>query len=642
MVGETISHYKVLSEVGRGGMGIVYKAEDTRLRRIVALKFLPVKDLEGEEAKARFLREAQAAAALNHPNIATIYEIDEAEGKPFIAMEYIDGGSLKDKVAARPLKLEEALDIVIQAGQGLQAAHEEGITHRDIKSANIMLTRTAQPKIMDFGLAQLGDRSHLTKTGSRLGTPAYMSPEQALGESVDRRSDIWSLGVVLYEMVSGQRPFKGEVEAAVTYSIVNEEPEPLTGLRTAVPIELDQLVTKVLAKSPDERYQHIEELIVDLRAVRKQLESGGPKKRRAKEAKRSTLPTPLYMLRRPRVAVIVLVAVLTVGLLGGWLVRQQSQARRARETALPEIQRLIEAADFFGVFRLLREAEAHLEDEDVVASLWEQASVRVSVESNPTEAEVFISKYTQGDGGWLHLGVTPLKEVRVPNGFLRWRVVKEGYETSETAWFGRAQMAFSLSEAGKLPPGKVHVPGGNMNAWITGLDPLKRVTAGDFLMDQYEVTNRAYRAFVDQGGYKTKDHWKHPFLDGGVELTWNEGMSRLVDRTGVAGPAGWELGDYPDGQEDYPVAGVSWYEAAAYCESKGERLPTVYHWIRAAGTQAGTHIIPNSNFSGKGPSRVGQYQGLSRSGAYDMAGNVREWCWNDSRGQRYIPGRSLE
>ena len=324
MVGSTISHYKILSEVGRGGMGVVYKAEDTKLRRIVALKFLPVKDLEGEEAKARFLREAQAAAALNHPNIATIYEIDEADAKPFIAMEYIDGGSLKDKVAARPLKLEEALDIAIQAGQGLQAAHEEGITHRDIKSANIMLTRSAQPKIMDFGLAQLSGRSQLTKTGSTLGTPAYMSPEQALGEGVDRRSDIWSLGVVVYEMVSGQLPFRGEVEAAVTYSIVNEEPEPLTGLRTGVPIELDQLVTKVLAKSPDERYQHIEELIVDLRAVRKQLESGGPKKRRAKEAKRSILPTPLDMLRRPRVAVIALVTVLTVGLLGGWFIRQQS------------------------------------------------------------------------------------------------------------------------------------------------------------------------------------------------------------------------------------------------------------------------------------------------------------------------------
>ena len=194
-------------------------------------------------------------------------------------MEYIGGGSLKEKVAARPLKLEEALDIVIQAGQGLQAAHEAGITHRDIKSANIMLTGGSQAKIMDFGLAQLSDRSQLTKTGSTLGTPAYMSPEQALGKGVDRRSDIWSLGVVLYEMVSGQRPFKGEVEAAVTYSIVNEEPEPLTGLRTGVPIELDHLVAKVLAKSPDERYQHIEELIVDLRAVRKQLESDRPKKR---------------------------------------------------------------------------------------------------------------------------------------------------------------------------------------------------------------------------------------------------------------------------------------------------------------------------------------------------------------------------
>ena len=212
MVGQTISHYKILSELGRGGMGVVYKAEDTTLRRTVALKFPPIDKLASEEEKARFLREAQAAAALNHPNICTIYEIDEAGGHSFIAMEFVEGQSVKQRIESRPLKLEEALDIAIQAGQGFQAAHEKEVVHRDIKSANIMVTVQGLVKVMDFGLAQLGDRSKLTRTGSTLGTPAYMSPEQARGRPTDRRSDIWSLGVVLYEMVSGQLPFKGEVE----------------------------------------------------------------------------------------------------------------------------------------------------------------------------------------------------------------------------------------------------------------------------------------------------------------------------------------------------------------------------------------------------------------------------------------------
>ena len=274
MIGSTISHYKVLSEVGRGGMGVVYKAEDLKLKRTVALKFPPIDKLASEEEKARFLREAEAAAALNHPNICTVYEIGEAEGHTFIAMEFVEGQSVKDRVRARPAPLDEALDIAIQAAQGLQAAHEEGTVHRDIKSANLMVTPKGQVKVMDFGLAQVGDRSHLTKTGTTLGTPAYMSPEQAKAEPTDRRSDIWSLGVVLYEMLTGQLPFKGEVEAAVAYAVVNTEPEPPTALRSGLPIEIDRVVDKALAKDPDERYQHIEGMLVDLRALQRSVQTG--------------------------------------------------------------------------------------------------------------------------------------------------------------------------------------------------------------------------------------------------------------------------------------------------------------------------------------------------------------------------------
>ena len=194
MIGQTISHYKILSELGRGGMGVVYKAEDTKLKRFVALKFLRSDVLEDEEHRERFLREAQAAAALDHPNICTVHEIDEVEGETFIAMAFIEGRTVKDKIAERPLKLEEALDITIQTAQGLQAAHEKGIVHRDIKGANLMVTPQGQVKVMDFGLAQLAERSQLTKTAMILGTPAYMSPEQAKRQPTDRRTDVWSLG----------------------------------------------------------------------------------------------------------------------------------------------------------------------------------------------------------------------------------------------------------------------------------------------------------------------------------------------------------------------------------------------------------------------------------------------------------------
>ena len=269
MIGKTISHYKILEKIGEGGMGVVYKAEDTKLERTVALKFLSLTSI-GDEEKKRFKREAKAAASLNHPNIATIHAIDEADDQTFIAMEFIEGKSLQEIVGANggsPMKIDDAIDYATQTAAGLQAAHEKGITHRDIKSVNIMVTDKAQIKIMDFGLAKLANPSKMTQLGTTLGTAAYMSPEQARGEKVDHRSDIWSLGVVLYEMISGQMPFKGDYEQAVIYSIQNEEPEPLTAVRTGVPMKLEEIVNKLLAKDPRNRYQNIMELPVDLKNV---------------------------------------------------------------------------------------------------------------------------------------------------------------------------------------------------------------------------------------------------------------------------------------------------------------------------------------------------------------------------------------
>jgi serine/threonine protein kinase/tetratricopeptide (TPR) repeat protein len=269
MIGKTVSYYKILEKLGEGGMGVVYKAEDTKLKRIVALKFLPPGLTRDPQAKERFLHEAQAAAALEHQHICNIYEIDETEDQIFIVMSCFEGQTLKEKIDAGPLKIDKALKIAVQAAEGLQAAHEKRIVHRDIKSANIMVTEKGQTKIMDFGLAKLKGQTKITKEGSTLGTAPYMSPEQAQGADVDHRTDIWSLGVVLYEMITGQLPFKGEYEQAVVYSIMNEEPEPLTALRTGVPLELERIINKTLAKNPSERYQHADDLVVDLKKLEK-------------------------------------------------------------------------------------------------------------------------------------------------------------------------------------------------------------------------------------------------------------------------------------------------------------------------------------------------------------------------------------
>ena len=274
MIGKTISHYKILEKLGQGGMGIVYKAEDLKLGRTVALKFLPPELTRDAEAKARFIQEAQAASSLDHTNVCTIYEIGEIdEGQMFIAMAYYEGETLKKRIERGPLKIGEALDIAVQTARGLQKAHEKGIVHRDIKPANIIITNDGVAKVVDFGVAKLAGPTKLTTAGSTPGTAAYMSPEQARGRSVDRRTDIWSLGVVLYEMIAGSCPFTSAYDQALVYSILNEEPEPLRSIRPDVPAHLEQAIERALQKDPGERYEHMTELLSELTDLHRELEA---------------------------------------------------------------------------------------------------------------------------------------------------------------------------------------------------------------------------------------------------------------------------------------------------------------------------------------------------------------------------------
>jgi len=264
MIGQTISHYRITEKLGEGGMGVVYKAVDTTLNRTVALKFLSPQLVDDPLARARLVQEARAAAALHHSGICTIHDIEEEAGHTFICMAYVKGESLLDRIAAGPLDLDAVITIFRQVAAALDAAHTQGVVHRDIKSANVMITPEGRAVIMDFGLAKTSDATRMTQAGTMLGTLAYMSPEQVRGEQVDARSDIWSLGVMLYEMLTGQLPFGNEVHHAVIHAILNNQPRPLATLRPELPYRLEEILAKALAKNPGHRYQRVADLLSDL------------------------------------------------------------------------------------------------------------------------------------------------------------------------------------------------------------------------------------------------------------------------------------------------------------------------------------------------------------------------------------------
>ena len=607
-------------------MGVVYKAQDLRLDRLVALKFLPRDFGANEQHRQRFIQEAKAASALDHPNICTIHEIDQApDGQMFIAMAYYQGETLKSKIDRGRLGIEEAAGLALQVAQGLAKAHGQGLVHRDIKPANVIVTTDGVAKILDFGLAKVSGETELTRTGTTLGTASYMAPEQAQGEHVDARADLWSLGVVLYEMLAGERPFRGESMPAVIHSVLYGHPKSLREVRPETPAEVVRVVTRAMEKDPRVRYASAAEMAQDLAAWSSQVATVRP-----------------LDLRNPRVAVPAVAALVALAAVLGWLGVRNARARWAREKALPEITRLSEKGSRLAAFDLARQAAAYIPSDPQVARLWPEVSRTVLIETTPPGAEVFWKEYADPKGAWRPVGQSPLQNIRVPLGYLRWRATKPGYEPVEVAaprgFAPGGRLVLKLHTTAETPPGMVWVPPGNFSVILAHFGRLGPVEVEGYWIDKYEVTNRQFKEFVDRGGYQKPEYWKHPFVKDGKSLSFQEATALFRDSTGRPGPATWEAGVFPEGKDDVPVTGVSWHEASAYAEFAGKQLPTVYHWYQAAGIPAADNVVPQSNFGSSGPARAGTYPGISPYGAYDMAGNVKEWCWNETGGRRFALG----
>jgi formylglycine-generating enzyme required for sulfatase activity/predicted Ser/Thr protein kinase len=629
MIGTTLSHYKIEQLIGQGGMGVVYRALDTRLGRVVAVKVIAAAAAGDRDRRDRFLKEARAASALNHPNIVTIHEVDHADGIDFLVMELVGGRPLNELIPRGGLPIDRALELAEQIAGALAAAHAAGIVHRDVKPANIVIADGGQAKMLDFGLAKPlaaaapADAATMgvapaTEFGIVVGTVAYMSPEQAQGKPIGDRSDIFSFGAVLYEMLAGRKPFTGDSSIVTVASILTQTPAPVGSARSDVPAALEALVTACLEKTPARR-PSAREVADRLRAMRERLTAG-------------RLDVRLLARRPPVVSAVAAVAVVAIAL-GWWWWSATARVRWARTVAMPEIRRLSERDNMDAAYRLATQARAVLPDDPDLARLWNQVTFETSLTTDPPGAEVEVKGYVTRDAAWLPLGRSPLKPVFVPNQQLRFRISKAGYEPLEAAVAAAGPpIAFTLSPTNAAPQGMLRALG--RPVVVRG----QTVTLDDYWIDRFEVTNRQFKAFMDAGGYRTRSYWTEPFTSGARTLSWEEAMAAFRDTTGRQGPATWELGTYPEGQADYPVGGVSWYEAAAYAAFAGKSLPTAFHWYNAAGLGNFSDILAASNYGSKGPAPVGQYQGLGPFGTYDMAGNVKEWCSTASGSRRFIPG----
>lgn len=647
--GAELLHYRLVKRIGAGGMGVVWRATDTTLGRDVAIKILPAEFAGSPDRMARFEREARLLASLNHPNVAAVYGLHEAGGVRFLAMELVQGTTLREEIA-RGIPPQRVIELAAAIADGLAAAHRHHVIHRDLKPDNIMIDAEGRPKLLDFGLAKLASRVTVnvddatalrdgvttlvpqagpaTAEGAIVGSIPYMSPEQAQGLPVDARTDIFSLGIVLYEMTTGKRPFTGDTLLSVLTSILRDAPAPITSLAPMAPALLNGVISRCLEKRPEDRYDDASALRDELAALRVDSSSGSRPR-----------PVAMRSVNMKRIAALT-AAVVVMATAGTWMYKRHKEQKWLRMEALPRLQSFVdhiqtldEGRESWDAWMMARQIEAFAPHEPLVAKLRTRFTRETTIRSEPSGAMVFARFYDEPEAQPVFIGKTPLLKIAYPRGLTRVRLELPGKVPAEDlVWnsvlSGGVDFDYQLRDPGAVPAGMVPVPEGAPNVVMPGLEHLAPERIASFFIDRHEVTNREYKRFVVGGGYRETKNWTQPFVDGGRTLTFEAAVARFTDTTGRTGPATWESGTYATGQDDYPVAGVSWYEAAAYATWSGKRLPTVYHWNRVAYTVASARVIPMSNLNRKGLVPAGSTSALNRFGVSDLAGNVREWVFN--------------
>ena len=459
MSGETLGHFEIAEKLGEGGMGVVYRARDTRLGRTVAIKLLRPEAVADPDRARRFLLEAKAASALTHPHIVTVHDIGEDPARgTWIAMELVEGESLRQRLERGRLEVKEALRIALDMARGLAAAHAAGIVHRDVKPGNVMITRHGIVKVLDFGLAKLVSPERAatdsvsptlsspaaTRLGVLLGTPAYMSPEQAEGRPVDARSDVFSFGAVLYEMLTGQRPFDGASELSLLSSILRDTPPRVRRLRPDADPRLEELVERCLAKDAAARPASAQALVPELEAL----------------LARESTPSVGRLLRRPAWVAGLALVLAALGALGFWAWRRGAQERWARREAMPEIQRLIDGDELVAAFRLARRARVPLAGDPEFEKLWKAVTiVPAAIATDPAGAEVLAKPYGEPDGEWERLGVSPVEGAFLPFTPHRVRITKPGFAPLDAVVVPQTASRLTLVPEKDARPGMVFVPG---------------------------------------------------------------------------------------------------------------------------------------------------------------------------------------